>query len=337
MLGKFLYGLNILFALLLLVSLVLPYLPPSDYPTLSLMSLAVSPLIVLNLLFAIYWLIQFKKRFWFSFLILLVAYLHFHAFVQFSKDQNPNIYSKHFSILSYNVHLFNAYEKDNDPKEIARTMNGILGKRQPSIVCIQEYYKEHSVNFNEYPYRYVHFKSEKAPLGHAIFSKYPILDKGSIDFDGSSNNTIWADIAIDGDTVRIYNVHLQSLGILPSVEYLQDNGTEKISARLRQNFAKQEQQVSQLLEHCKNISYTSVLAGDFNNTSFSYIYHKLKQGRQDAFQEQGNGLGSTFKFNGYPLRIDFILPTQQVEVIDFSTLKEGFSDHHPIIATLGWR
>ncbi len=335
--GKLLYGLNILAAIILLVSFVLPYLPPSEYPTLSLLSLAVSPLILINLVFALYWLIRFKKRFWFSFLILLGAYFHFHAFIEFSSDENPNAFAKHFSILSYNVHLFNSYEKENDAKSVGKSMNTLLGKEQPSIVCIQEYYRKHEVDFKDYSHRYIHFKSEKAPLGHAIFSKYPILKKGSLDFEKTSNNTIWADILIAGDTVRVYNVHLQSMGILPSVEFIQNSGTEKISNRLKDNFAKQQVQMEQLLKHSQEVSYTSILVGDFNNTSFSYVYQKLKDGRLDAFQEQGNGLGSTFLFNGYPLRIDFILPTQQLELIDFKTLEKGFSDHKPIFAVLGWR
>ena len=288
-------------------------------------------------MFTLYWLLRFKKRFWFSFLVLLVAYFHFHAFYAFSSDKNPNAFSKQFSILSFNVHLFNSYEEGNDADEVAKVMHRLIGKETPSVVCIQEYYREHKVDFSDYPHQFIHFKSAKSVLGHAILSKYPILKKGSFDFDETSNNSIWADLLIEGDTVRVYNVHLQSMGVLPSIHFLQQRGTENIKAKLRESFVKQEKQMTKILSEASKVEYTSILAGDFNNTSFSYVYQKLKEGRLDAYNEQGKGLGSTFLFNYYPLRIDFILPSKQLEVIDFKTLDKNFSDHNPILANLGWR
>jgi len=285
----------------------------------------------------IFWLLQWKKRFWVSFIVLLIAYFHFHAFLEWSNDVNPNIYDRTLKLFSYNVRLFNAYEKNSNQEEVGAAINKLIRKEGPEVLCIQEYYDKNKVDFSEYPYQFIHFRSKSAKMGHAIFSKYPIINKGSFDFDGTFNNTIWIDLLIEKDTVRVYNLHLESLGILPSVEFLQDKGADSIRKKLRTKFIMQEQQVNAILEHSSKIQYASIVAGDFNNTSFSYVYNKMMDGRQDGFQEKGNGLGSTFNFNGYPMRIDFILPSNHIEVVEFKTFPKEHSDHHPIQAMVGWR
>ncbi len=61
LLNRVIYWVNIISALLLFVSFILPYIPPKKFPNLSLLSLAVSPLIVINIFFVAYWLFKFKK------------------------------------------------------------------------------------------------------------------------------------------------------------------------------------------------------------------------------------------------------------------------------------
>ncbi|HPF11717.1 MAG TPA: endonuclease/exonuclease/phosphatase family protein [Flavobacteriaceae bacterium] len=335
-LGKLLFVINLLVALLLLISFVLPYLPPSVFPTLSLLSLAVSPLILLNVFFAIYWLLRFKKRIWFSLVVLVVAYFHFQAFFEISASGDRDSYDKSLKVLSYNVRLFNAYEKIPKEDSVANTLKNLIATHQPDVLCIQEYYAKNKVDFSSYPFQYIHFKDSNHKLGHAIFSRYPIIDRGAFDFEGTYNNTIFADVKVGNDTLRVYNLHLQSLGILPTVDFLQQRGAEKIRKRMRETFVQQEYQVKQVLQHKAKCPYETLVSGDFNNTAFSYIYQKLKLEMNDAFEERGNGLGATFSFNHYPLRIDFILASETIDCIEFTTGDYSFSDHYPIIATLGW-
>ena len=335
-LGKLFYGFNIVVALLLFVSFVLPFLPPSSFPTLSVLSIAVSPLILLNLLFAVYWLIRLKKRFWVSALVLGISYFLHTSFFELSSEGDSSQYSKSLKVLSYNVRLFNAYEKNTEEEIVKQSIATLLKEEQPDVVCIQEYYLPNKADFSEFPYQYIHFKVPSHKLGHAIFSKYPIISKGAFDFDNTYNNSLYADILVEGDTIRIYNLHLQSLGILPTVDFIQQRGTEKIKNRISQSFVQQEQQVIKILEHKENTTYPVIFAGDFNNTAFSYVYKQLKEGMNDAFQERGNGLGTSFYFNNYPMRIDFILASETFEIIDFNNKKESFSDHYPIFSTLAW-
>ena len=57
---------------------------------------------------------------------------------------------------------------------------------------------------------------------------------------------------------------------------------------------------------------------------------------QDAFRERGNGLGTTFLFEKYPMRIDYILASEALEILSFETVDKSFSDHFPVRATVGW-
>jgi endonuclease/exonuclease/phosphatase family metal-dependent hydrolase len=335
MLNKFMRWGSRIAAIALLLTFVVPYLAPERFPTLSLASLAVSPLILINVLFLIYWIFRQPRNAWFSGLMVLIAFFHFGSLVEFSSEGDANEFPQTLSLLSYNVRLFNAYEKKPDTTDVTAVIASLLSEKKPDVVCIQEYYKPNSADFSSYPFKFIHFR-EGHKLGHAIFSKYPIINKGAFDFEGSYNNTIYADILKGNDTLRIYNLHLQSMGILPNVEYLQDGDTELLRMRMTNAFQKQQLQLERIMAHKKTSPYPVLLCGDLNNTSFSYIYKILKDGMQDAFLERGNGIGKTFSFMIYPMRIDYIFAAESFEVIQFETLDASFSDHRPVSAVVGW-
>ena len=57
---------------------------------------------------------------------------------------------------------------------------------------------------------------------------------------------------------------------------------------------------------------------------------------QDAFRERGNGLGTTFKFEKFPMRIDYFFASEGLDIISFDTMEKTFSDHYAVRATIGW-
>jgi endonuclease/exonuclease/phosphatase family metal-dependent hydrolase len=241
------------------------------------------------------------------------------------------------------VHLFNITEKDS-PVDVSETISEILGSSKPDVVCIQEYYRDKKLDFSSYPYQYIHFRKKNDGkggfkenyLGHAILSKYPIIDKGAFDFKDTYNNALYVDIIKSQDTIRVYNLHLESTGVLPKVSYLQDSDSKKLLGRVSYGFMKQQSQIEEVLAHKAKSPYPVLLTGDFNNTPFSYIYGEMKKDMKDSYLERGNGLGTTFLFDSYPMRIDYIFASETFEVLSFETIKKTFSDHYPIIAKVGW-
>ena len=326
---------NLLAAFLLLVSFILPYLPPKTFPTLSLLSLVVSLLIIVNILFALYWALQLRKRFLVSFIVLVFSYFYFNVFYEISSEGDISKYENTLDVLSYNVRLFNAYEKDPEI-DASSTILEILKEENPDVICFQEFYKYNKIDFSAYKYQYIHFKTKRVELGHAILSKYPIINTGAFDFEGTYNNALYADILKGKDTIRIYNVHLQSLGIIPRVSFLQESDNEILRKRVSLAFEKQQLQVETILEHKDKTNNPVIICGDFNNTPFSYSYRKLKSGMNDAFRHRGNGLGTTFNFDRYPMRIDYIMASEDLDILSFETMKKTFSDHFGVRATVGW-
>ncbi|MDX1277950.1 MAG: endonuclease, partial [Oceanihabitans sediminis] len=64
--NKIIFFFNSVAATLLLLSYVLPFIPPKTFSVLSVLSLAVPFLILVNALFFLYWLLKVQKQFFLS-------------------------------------------------------------------------------------------------------------------------------------------------------------------------------------------------------------------------------------------------------------------------------
>jgi vancomycin resistance protein VanJ len=331
LLDKLLFIINSLLATILLLSYILPYVSPKTISQLAVISLAVPFLIIFNIIFLIYWLIKLKKQFAISALVLGIGWLISSSFYQFSEKKT--FLNDDIKVMSYNVRMFNHY-KWNDDKELAQKTFEFINNSSPDILVLQEFYHSPTISFS-YPHQYIKTKSKKNKFGLAIFSKYKIINTGSFDFKNSANNIIFADILKGKDTLRVYNIHLESLKINPTKEHFGEENSEKLFGRLQRTFQKQATQAEQFLAHEKKWKGKKIVCGDFNNTAFSWVYKKIKNDKKDAFIEAGYGFGKTFDYP-FPVRIDFILTDQSIDVNNFKTFDEKFSDHFPILARLNW-
>lgn len=334
-LGSLIFYANSLVAFLLLLSFVLPYLPPSKFPTVSVLSLGVSPLILINGVFMLYWIIRMRKQFLLSLIVLVLASINFTYFIKFNNAKSDMKDEEAIRLLSYNVRLFNQYESKEKSMEAPGQFEELVAEVKPDLLFIQAFYQDKNMDFSAYPYKYIDYNDSKKIFGHAIYSKYPILNKGSFSFKESNNNALWADVRVGADTLRIYNVHLQSMRITASVAYIQEAGTDYIKNKISHAFVKQEDQLKELRAHMEASPFKKqIVAGDFNNTSFSYNYKELKGNMKDAYQKKGSGIGATFYFDGFPLRIDYILVSPDIKVNHFQTVEKTFSDHRAIWADI---
>lgn len=343
---RLMFFVNAVFTALLFLSYLIPYVPPKTFPLFSVLSLTVLPLIIINILFFTYWLINNMKRMFLSGIALILGYMLFGNFYQIPSEENEIIQVENrIKVMSYNVRLFNVYAQNKESQIISK-IEALIKSEAPDLVFIQEYYDLNGLDFSDFPYQFIHFKernvankngkSKKHILGHAILSKYPLINTEAFDFKDTSNNVITANVIIKKDTLSLYNIHLQSLGILPDVEKLQKEESYKLLKRIGIKFSKQQDQAELVLSHKDKNPYKTIMAGDFNNTQYAYVYKELSKNMQDAFQLKGKGFGHTYKFDFYPLRIDYILANKDFKVLDFKTLGKKLSDHLPIVTTLGW-
>jgi endonuclease/exonuclease/phosphatase family metal-dependent hydrolase len=253
-------------------------------------------------------------------------------------------------VLSYNVRVFNNYEHFRDHTfNASREMISWAVDYDADIKCFQEYYNLSSsdifnvtnrlrrAGWNHHYNRVVWKDRANAEFGIAIFSRHPIVRKGSVkNEDGQFGNIIFADIVKAQDTIRVYNVHLQSMSI--DEENVLD--TEKLRKsyketgyRLRRGFISRALEVNGLLEHIRSCRHPIVLCGDFNELPYSYPYFAIRALLRNAFEKAGRGLG--FSYNGklFFLRIDNQFYSPEMEVLGFTTHRDvKYSDHFPISA-----
>ncbi|MBZ4041846.1 endonuclease/exonuclease/phosphatase family protein [Flavobacterium hibisci] len=338
--NKIMFFLNIVLTVLTFSIYVLPFLAPKSFPLLSVLTLFMPAFFVANGLFFIYWAIQFKKRLILSGLVLLTGITFISKFYKISGKEYVDD-EKDFSVMSYNVRLFNVFkwlERDDIPDNI----KVFIDEKDPDILCVQEYSNSAHLDLKVYPHRYIFIDGKKIKTGQAIFSKFPIINEGNIIFPNSDNNVVYADIKRGKDVIRIYNMHLQSIKISPDVNEISDDidnvnqkKSQRILARISKGFRQQQEQAEIFKENIKQCKYPIIICGDMNNSPFSYVYRNIKGKLKDTFEEAGEGFGATYKFKYYPARIDYIFTDPKMKIKQFESFSDfENSDHYPIMARL---
>jgi len=330
-LDKIFYLLNSLLATILLLSYLLPFVSPETIPIFAVLSIFVPILIIINLIFALYWLIKLKKQFLLSISVLAIGWFFSSPYYKIS-DKNSSL-NDDLKVMSFNVKAFDLFI---NKKDTISNENGFdfISKKNLDILAIQEFYQSKKINFS-FPYSYIETGSSKSKYGLAIFSKFKIINSGSLDLKNTSNNIIFADIVKQKDTIRIYNVHLESLGIKPNEENFGEKNSEKLLQRVTNSFEKQAKQTEKFLLHEQQWNRKKIVCGDFNNTSYSWVYNQISESKKDAFIEAGSGFGKSFDYI-LPTRIDFILTDKTAIVNQFKTFSIKYSDHFPIQARINW-
>lgn len=330
---KVVFFINSVVAFLLLLSYVLPNIPPKTFATLSVLSLGVPFLILLNVLFFVYWLFKIKKQLLLSLVVISIGYFLFGSLYKFSNWEADG--TEGLTVMNYNVRLFNLYEWIPE-KGIDEKLVDFVKKEQPQILNIQEYHSQDNLDFSFYKYKYIKLEGEKSRVGQAIFSQFPIINSGSVEFPNTANNAIFADIVKGNDTIRVYNLHLQSLRIDPREQSLTTENSEKLINGIGEAFKLQQSQTELFLKHKNKSPYKVIISGDFNNSAFSYVYKTIRGDMKDSFKQQGNGFGRTYNFKFFPLRIDFLLVDKSWTVDNFKTYDVEYSDHYPILTKISF-
>ncbi len=330
--NKILLGLTLVFSFLLLLACGVPHISTKSIPSLSILSLLVPALVLVNLLILFYWILRRKLLLLIPLSVLIFGFFALGSFFNFRFNEAP-ISKDDLNVMSFNTLGFNKnYWIEEDG--VADKILSFVAEQDPDIVCFQEFDYRHRKRFPQYPYSFINsiFKEERR-VQQAIFSKYPIINKGALDFPETSNNAIYTDILYKKDTIRIYNLHLQSFRVVPTKEFISSEPSKKLIKRVGRSLVKQQEQAELVNDHRIQSPFRSIICGDFNNTQFSNVYKVIKGDMKDTFIERGADYGRTYNFRYFPLRIDFILADKSFEVKAHKNFDEQLSDHFPVMAS----
>ena len=340
----------------LVLAVAAKYISPQLFWLPAFFGLAFPFLFLFNLVFIFYWLFQFKSVIVFGLIALLVSLPTATRYFQISFEEDQSAI-KFIKVTSYNSMLFDLYNWKKNKENRSRILLN-LSEINPDILCLQEFYTSEDANdFNNIDtvkrilntkfshVAYTTTMRQNDHWGMATFSKYPIINEGKIEFKTKSNNLcIYSDVVIDNDTVRIYNVHLQSISFSKDDnQFLDDvvsdkdadNEIEKsknILRRLKRAFLRRSKQVDMITTHMGLCPYKIILCGDFNDTAASYVYECLSKNLKDAYLQKGNGFGRTYAGNWPQFRIDYILHDESFRCLDYKRSFETYTDHFPVTA-----
>ncbi len=311
------------------------------------MSLAIPVLLLINLFMLILFLFRFNALLLLHLSIIVLGYDYINSSFSLNSPARQAPGEQVISVLNYNVRVFNTYAYLQDKNKTGKSMVKWLAEDDADIKCLQEFYNDSgSEVFNTVEQlssgEYYDIVSPAfvnrigAQFGLAIFSRFPIINSGNISYDQVSNHqhALFADINTGSDTLRVYNVHLQSMNIdANKINDFERAGETylNIAQKLKFGFVERARQVDNLVMHITDSPYPVIVCGDFNDVPYSYTYQTFKDHLSNAFEEAGSGLGFTYNGKLFFLRIDNQFYSHDLRAISFKTYRDvPFSDHFPV-------
>ena len=252
--------------------------------------------------------------------------------------------------MSYNVRHFIG-DGTKKQKENADAIVAFLDEQNADIICLQEARLRKNSIFNlpgtirkMESIKHYQFARSSTTYGSVTMTRYPIVDMEEIRFENSRNITICTDVLIGNDTIRIYNVHLQSYHIDPSKYSVLDSPgldeeedikqVKEMSSKFKDAVIQRAEQVRIIREHMDSSPYKLIVCGDFNDTPASFSYKQLNKNLKDAFVCSGKGIGRTYAGKLPSFRIDYIFHSKELKSYNFETLDFQLSDHLPVTCDL---
>ena len=261
------------------------------------------------------------------------------------------------TVMSWNVHgmgIFNRATQHEEAKGITET----IAKEDPDILIAPEFTVA-ALTF-ESPYkrwiikngRYKDFRftsdnglgSQKL-LGTAIFSRFPIVNYNGFFLDPYIA-IAYADVKLPGDKMtRVFTIHLHTFGLsdrdklyIESVKQSNASGLGRSKSFLWKfihAYRMRAAEADTLATLIHASPYPVIIAGDFNDLPYSYVYTRVKGKLEDAVAARGTGMGRTYNQIIPTLRIDYIMYDPRLfDALGFKTLPTTLSDHRPVLTKL---
>jgi endonuclease/exonuclease/phosphatase family metal-dependent hydrolase len=354
---------NIAVVIFFLLGCYASWFNPRHFWFIGLFTLATLYFLLIMIGFFIFWLFVKRKFIFISLLGIVLAWKPMHQVFAFRWPVNFTMikHPANIRVMSWNVEHFDILEHKTHP-ERKQEMIDLINQYQPDVCCFQEmvasdnfptainYLPDMSNRMGIPNYFYSYNRKldfdGKHHFGIITFSKYPIISQHTVSYMPNDYNSIfqYIDILKDSDTIRVFNIHLQSLRFSESnLKYIDDptikndsdiQKSESILAKFRTGFLKRQLQSERIKQALNESPYPIIVCGDFNDVPNSYAYSTIGKDLKNAFAEKGSGIGRTFSGISPTLHIDNIFMDKRFNVEQFVRVKKKLSDHFPVITDL---
>lgn len=259
-----------------------------------------------------------------------------------------------FTLMTYNSLGFAPYNPDkfNDTEQSLSVQTII--RNNPDIICLQESgipVKNNQLKITEtqvekidslYPYR----RNTDTHL-LSLLSKFEIKSLEATKFNDPTAGMVHYVIEIENKPLSIYNVHLQSIGLDDNDKELYMEITEgharhnikkakrQLLSKLSYAFRQRAEQAETIREIIDSDSINNVIVcGDFNDIPGCYAMRTIcGDDMFNANTKCGFGPSITYRANRFYFHIDQILYRGNIIPIKIKVIKDGESDHFPVMAT----
>lgn len=298
------------------------YIPPKIFPFLNFLSLAFPVLMIMNLLLILLWILMWKIRAFLFIILSLFLIKPTSRIVNYNKAKKaiPNL-----KVITFNVHGAD-FGRQN--------IENFINKEKPDIVLLQE-----AGTIKADPYKLENLKYSSISNVIFFYSKYKIISQKT----WIKNENAYAksyDIEINGKIYRFINIYLQPFYLNKAMVKPTENQVENehkfrnLIKRMVPTFKAHQEQISLAREAIETSPYPIIMTGDFNSVPNSYEYYHLGENLQDAFEVAGSGSATSFHDYKFPIRIDYIFASKEIEPVSYKVDRSSkLSDHFPVIAT----
>ena len=258
--------------------------------------------------------------------------------------------AQQLKVLTYNTRAMMIGESLDSKLAMLQYIN----RMDADIVCLQEVLVYKSGQrltlpmlrevMHQYPYTYYDFKhyNSRRQFGNVVFSRYPLIHKQTVRYESMSNISSQCDVVVGKDTLRLIVNHLESFK-LEDADFSLDSLTaghfkeSSLNRKLTQTSQLRRKQVQKVRRAIRQSPYPVIAVGDFNALPVSLVYWTMNMGLRDCFAESSLGrYGATYQRHGIGIRIDYIFCSRSLHPLTCRVGEKRYSDHYPVIATIGW-
>ena len=269
----------------------------------------------------------------------------------------PAADGKPLTLLTYNVMQLTDFTGTSVPDSPNPTLR-MLASSEADIIALEECYDIASIatgNANRplldsisrhYPYR------SYGARGQSLLSRFP-FDEIILSRPNADDFRVRAfRIYIGNDTITLFDVHLQSIGLTPDDKQLyrdltrgdtQGRGIKgeireirsDLISKLTAAFRSRALQTAALTDMIAETGGKCIVCGDFNDVPGCYALRSLAStGLRDAWRQSALGPAITYHANRLYFRIDHILYSPQlITPLRTRRLTWPYSDHYPVEMT----